>query len=149
MAGVLLSNRLWHRDCAGQQHAISGLRVFHHGSRVAVAARKYVAGSHHQNRSPSEDGIRDLAFFINRAGSASVHARGKDVTLLHGDAVLMSSAEVTTLKRLTSGSSTSLRLSRSILSALVPDLEDSLMIRIPEHDYAIRMLDGYLSRLQG
>ena len=69
--------------------------------------------------------------------------------LLHGDAVLMSSAEVTTLKRLTPGSSTSLRLSRSILASLVPNLEDTLMTRIPEHDYAIRMLDGYLSRLQG
>jgi hypothetical protein len=119
---------------------IPGLQLLHGNMSPAVVTR---TAAH------LEDGISDLAFFINRTGSASVHARGRDVTLLHGDAVLMSSAEVTTLKRLTSGSSTSLRLSRSILSSLVPNLEDTLMIRIPEHDYTIRMLDGYLSRLQG
>jgi AraC-like DNA-binding protein len=119
---------------------IPGLQLLHGNMSPAVLTR---TAAH------LEDGITDLAFFINRSGSASVHARGRDVTLLHGDAVLMSSAEATTLKRLTAGSSTSLRLSRSILASLVPSLEDTLMTRIPEHDYAIRMLDGYLSRLQG
>ena len=119
---------------------IPGLQLLHGNMSPAVLTR---TAAH------LEDGITDFAFFINRSGSASVHARGRDVTLLHGDAVLMSSAEATTLKRLTAGSSTSLRLSRSILASLVPSLEDTLMTRIPEHDYAIRMLDGYLSRLQG
>lgn len=119
---------------------IPGLRLLHGNMSPAVVTR---TAAHLQ------DGVTDLAFFINRTGSASVHARGRDVTLLHGDAVLTNSAEVITVKRLTSGSSTWLRLSRSILSSLVPDIEDTLMTRIPEHDYAIKMLDGYLSRLQG
>jgi AraC-like DNA-binding protein len=118
---------------------IPGLQLMHGNMSAAVITR---TAAH------VEDGISDLALFINRSGTASVHARGRDVTLQRGDAVLMSSADVTTLRRLTSGSSTSLRLSRSILSSLVPNLEDTLMSRIPEHDHAIRMLDGYLSRLQ-
>jgi hypothetical protein len=93
------------------------------------------------------DGNSDLAFLMNRAGSATVQGRGRDLTLQEGDAVLMSSAEIATFNRFTSGASTALRLSRSMVSSLVPNLEDAVMFRIPEHNNALRMLAGYLHSL--
>jgi AraC-like DNA-binding protein len=94
------------------------------------------------------DGNSDLALIINRGGSATVHGRGRELTLQEGDAVLMSSAEVATFNRLTSGASTVLRLSHSMVSSLVPNLEDAVMCRIPVHNTALRMLGGYLHSLQ-
>jgi hypothetical protein len=49
---------------------IPGLQLLHGNMSPAVLTR---TAAH------LEDGITDLAFFINRSGSASVHARGRDV----------------------------------------------------------------------
>lgn len=94
------------------------------------------------------DGNSDLAFVVNRTGSTVVSARGRDLVLREGDAVLLSSDEVTTFDRNDCGSSCSLRLSRSILSSLVAHVEDAVMVRIPEHHEALRMLAGYVMTLQ-
>jgi AraC-like DNA-binding protein len=94
------------------------------------------------------DGNTDLALIVNRAGRATVQGRGRELTLQEGDAVLMSGAEVATFTRSTPGASTSLRLSYPMVASMVPNLEDAVMSRIPEHNHALRVLTGYLNSVQ-
>jgi AraC-like DNA-binding protein len=93
------------------------------------------------------DGNSDLALVINRTGTATACARGRELSLGAGDAILMSSSEVTKYSRCDRGSSWTLCLSRSVLSSLVVNVEDTIMRCIPQHTEALKMLTGYLKTL--
>jgi hypothetical protein len=64
------------------------------------------------------DGNDDLVIVINRAGAFAASARGREVTLCEGDAVLMSSSDIAALERSSFGGSLSLRIPRSLLSSI-------------------------------
>jgi AraC-like DNA-binding protein len=93
------------------------------------------------------DGTSDLAFTINQAGTATASARGRQLALSAGDAVLMSSSEVTKFSRCDKGSSWTLRLSRSVLSSLVVNGEDTVMRCIPQRTESLQMLVEYTRTL--
>jgi AraC-like DNA-binding protein len=93
------------------------------------------------------DGNSDFALVINQAGVATVSARGRELTLHDGDAVLMSSSEVTKFCRCREGSSWTLRLSRSVLSSLVVNVEDTVMCCVSQQTDALRMLVEYIKTL--
>lgn len=93
------------------------------------------------------DGNGDLIFMINQSGSVTANARGRDVILRDGDAVLMSTAEVKTFDRHTHGGSLSFRIPRSILSAIVADVDDVVMQLIPHHTDVLKLLAGYAAPL--
>jgi AraC-like DNA-binding protein len=93
------------------------------------------------------DGNSDFALVINRAGRIAAAARGREVVLDRGDAVLVNSAEVTRFDRSTRGGSLSMRIPHSVLSSLVADIDDVVMRHIPRTTDALRLLTGYTAPL--
>ena len=89
------------------------------------------------------DGNNDVALVINRAGRISAVARGREVALREGDAVLVSSGEMSTFDRSTRGGSFSIRIPHSVLSPLVVDLDDAVMRPIPRRASALKLLASY------
>src|SRR5439155_17576108 len=84
---------------------------------------------------------------VNQSGSANAHARGRDVTLRQGDALLMSTGEVKVFDRHVHGGSLSFRISRSVLSSIVADIDDVVMQLIPQNTEALKLLAGYAAPL--
>jgi AraC-like DNA-binding protein len=93
------------------------------------------------------DGNDDFALVINRAGRIAAAARGREVVLDRGDAVLVNSAEITAFDRSTRGGSLSMRIPHSVLSPLVADIDNVVMRRIPRTTDALRLLTSYTAPL--
>lgn len=93
------------------------------------------------------DGNDDLALVINRAGIFAACARGREVTLREGDAVLMSSSDIAVSYRFSLGGSLSLRMPRAMLSSLIVDIDNAVMQLIPRHTAALELLTGHASAL--
>jgi AraC-like DNA-binding protein len=89
------------------------------------------------------DGNDDVQLVINRAGRISAIARGREVALREGDAVLVNSGELSVFDRATSGGSFSIRIPHSVLAPLVIDLDDAVMRLIPRRASALRLLASY------
>lgn len=95
------------------------------------------------------DGNDDLVLTVNQSGAVTVSARGRELTLGKGEAVLMDGGEVTAFHRHSAGCSLSLCIPRQVLSALVADLDDVVMRQIPAETDALRFLTGYLGSVLG
>ena len=93
------------------------------------------------------DGNDNVAFIINRSGAISASASGQDVALREGDAVLMSSTEVSVFNRHSHGSSLSILIPRPALSSMVDDLDDLHMQRIPRDTGILNLLTAYAAPL--
>ena len=93
------------------------------------------------------DGNGDLIFLINQSGLVAARARGRDVMLREGDAILMSASEVKVFDRPSHGGSLSFRIPRSVLSLLVADVDDAVMQLIPQNTEVLKLLAGYASPL--
>ena len=89
------------------------------------------------------DGNDDAQLVINRAGRISAIARGREVALREGDAVLVNSGELSVFDRATAGGSFSIRIPHSVLAPLVVDLDDAVMRLIPRRASALRLLASY------
>ena len=93
------------------------------------------------------DGNDNVAFIINHSGDIKASARGKEVALSAGDAILMSSAEVGIYERRSSGGSLSFLIPRTVFSSTVAGLDDALMQRIPQNTALLKLLTSYASAL--
>ena len=93
------------------------------------------------------DGNNDLALVINRWGTIAATARGRQVTLRAGDALLMNSSDVIAFDRSDVGSSLSIRMPHSALSSLVAQADDGVMRLIPRATDALRLLTHYAEPL--
>ena len=93
------------------------------------------------------DGNGDLIFIINQSGTATAFARGREVALREGDALLMSTSEVKIFDRHSCGGSLSFRIPRSILSLIATDVDDVVMQLIPRHAEVLKLLAGYAAPL--
>jgi AraC-like DNA-binding protein len=89
------------------------------------------------------DGNDDLVLIINQTGAINASGCGRDVALKEGDAVLMSSSEVSVFNRHSAGGSLSLRMPRSVLSSIVVNVEDAVMQHIPQNAGALKLLANY------
>jgi hypothetical protein len=125
-------------DAALLSRALPGLQVVSEAMSPARVAR---------TRDLVADGDDDLAIVINQAGAFAASARGREVALREGDAVLMSSSDIAALHRSSFGGSLSLRIPRSLLSPLVADIDDAIMHLIPRHTAALELLTSYASAL--
>jgi AraC-like DNA-binding protein len=93
------------------------------------------------------DGNGDLIFMINQSGLVAAQARGRDVVLREGDAILMSASEVKVFDRPSHGGSLSFRIPRAILSSLIGDVDDAVMRLIPQNTEVLKLLAGYAAPL--
>ncbi|HET9717389.1 MAG TPA: AraC family transcriptional regulator [Pseudolabrys sp.] len=93
------------------------------------------------------DGNDDLALIINVSGLVSISARGEQVALSRGDAVLMSSTEPMISQRHLRGSSLSLVIPRSLLESIVVDVASRIMNRIPRDTGELKLLCAYASTI--
>jgi AraC-like DNA-binding protein len=93
------------------------------------------------------DGNGDLVFIINQTGKTIVSARGRDVALREGDAVLMSASEVKIFDRHSYGGALSFRIPRSILAPMVTYVDDVVMQVVPHNTDALKLLAGYAAPL--
>jgi AraC-like DNA-binding protein len=100
-----------------------------------------------RNREFLADGNGDLIFIINQSGLATVHARGRDVVMREGDAVLMNTSEVKVFDRHSHGGSLSFRIPRSVLASVVADVDDVVMHLIPQSTEVLKLLAGYAAPL--
>ena len=89
------------------------------------------------------DGTDDLALIVNLKGAATTTARGREVALREGDAVLKSSSEMTVFDRSSPGGSISIRIPHSVLSSLVVDVDDAIMRLIPRGTAGLDLLTSY------
>jgi hypothetical protein len=125
-------------DAALLARTLPGLQVVSEAMSPACVAR---------TRDLIADGDDDLAIVINRAGALVASARGREVALCEGDAVLMSSSDIAALHRSSFGGSISLRIPRSLLSLLVADIDGAIMHLIPRHTAGLELLTSYASAL--
>jgi AraC-like DNA-binding protein len=100
-----------------------------------------------RTREYAADGNGDLIFIINQTGKATASARGRDIVLNEGDAVLMSASEAKIFDRPSYGGSLSFRIPRSILSTMVTYVDDVVMQVIPQDTDALKLLAGYAAPL--
>jgi AraC-like DNA-binding protein len=89
----------------------------------------------------------DLIFIINQSGTATAHARGRDVVLREGDALLMNTSEVKVFDRHSHGGSLSFRIPRATLVSIVADIDDAVMQLIPQETEVLKLLAGYAAPL--
>src|SRR6476661_7656536 len=125
-------------ECAVLTRALPGVQVMSTAmspSRI-LRTREFLA-----------DGNGDLIFIINQTGMVSANARGREVVLRAGDGLLMSTGETKIFDRPTHGGSLSFRIPRSILSSIVPDVDDVVMQLIPQQTDALKLLAGYAAPL--
>jgi AraC-like DNA-binding protein len=91
---------------------------------------------------PSSD---DLFLCMILSGTSVASRRAREVTLTDGDAVLMTGTDAAwSFTSPASVNVAGLRLPRSALAPLVPDLDDAVMRRIPRHAGGLRLLRKYL-----
>jgi AraC-like DNA-binding protein len=94
----------------------------------------------------AEDGNDDFILRINTSGAVTVSAAGRELD--HGfGAVLTNAAEASVLDRPTFGGSTVVRTPRSVLSALVVDIDDVVMRPITGHMNSLKLLIDYANAL--
>jgi AraC-like DNA-binding protein len=93
------------------------------------------------------DGNDEFALIINRTGEATVSARGRELSLASGDAVLLSCDEIATFHRACLGEAISLRVPRQILSSLVSDIDNGVMRPIQRRSGVLRLLTSYAAAL--
>ncbi len=93
------------------------------------------------------DGNGDLVLIINQTGKATACARGREVVLHEGDALLMSASEVMNFERHCYGGALSFRIPRAILASMVGYVDDALMQLIPHNTDALKLLAGYAAPL--
>jgi AraC-like DNA-binding protein len=121
-----------------EAHAISrilpGLHLLQSAFSTARVAR---------TRGFIADGNDEFALIINRTGAAMVSARGREMPLANGDAVLLSCDETATFHRACLGDAISLRVPRQLLSSLVNDIDNGVMRPIQWDSEALKLLTNY------
>ncbi len=125
-------------ECAVLTRALPGVQIMSTAmspSRI-LRTREFLA-----------DGNGDLIFIINQTGTVNAVSRGREVVLREGEGLLMSTGEMKTFDRPTYGGSLSFRIPRSILSAIVADIDDVVMQLIPQRTDALKLLAGYAAPL--
>jgi AraC-like DNA-binding protein len=125
--------------CDVTLRAIPGLSLFSgQTSSVHYRAPPSLAAS-------NDDSIGIMKMVRNTA--VAVHM-GRESTLTTGDATLLSCTDPLLFSVPTGGYSSAVRLSRPMLQALVPGLNDAYNRVIPEQNGALKLLFGYLKVLQ-
>jgi AraC-like DNA-binding protein len=90
------------------------------------------------------DGNDDVVFVAPPSAAAMVSHRGRELSPIAGDAVLLSTADVMRIDLASGSQGPMVRLSRRRLAPLVPGLEDAFMRPVPRDTEALQLLTRYL-----
>lgn len=112
---------------------------------LQVLSAKMSAVRVSRTREFAGDGNDDLVLIINKAGAIEATGHGREVSLGEGDAVLMSSSDVSMFDRHKAGRSLSFRVPRTVLTSTVIDVDNSVMQHIPHNAGALKLLANYTS----
>ena len=104
-----------------------------------------VQGVRHEHaRRDSGDGDDDFSFHLNPSGLSLVTGRRGETTLRDGDAMLLSYSVARTISRPDLVDHRVIRLPRSALRSLVPDIDDAVLRRIPRGTGMLALLGNYV-----
>jgi len=104
-----------------------------------------VQGVRHEHaRRDSGDGEDHLSFHLNVGGTSRVDAAQRETMLRSGDAMLLSYGVSRTISREAPVDHRVIRLPRSALSPLVPNIDAAVLLRIPSGTGMLGLLKGYV-----
>jgi AraC-like DNA-binding protein len=130
-----------------QGHAVAA-RLTSHALRDAQLVIGGLLGARIiRTRQLVADGDDSLGLMVNRSGVVGVSARGRNVRLHPGDAVLTSAEDVTTFERYSLGYCVSLRVPRRVLAPLIVDIDDVVMRHLPAQTTGLRLFIDYATAL--
>jgi AraC-like DNA-binding protein len=121
-------------ECAVAVRALPDVKLI--ASKMSAVRIKRIEAS-----SASE--CEDFVFLLNQNSAAAVAARGREVTLDVGDAVLMNTAEVKTFDRRAYGGALALRVPRAVLTSVVSHVDDVIMHPVSRQVGILKLLGGY------
>ena len=116
---------------------------------LAMMAGEGSGGHVSRTRSHIADGRDDFVLQIALAGAGETSQLGCQISAAPGEAVLMSSQEVSTTYMPSTTRYVTIAIPRQALAHRLPDPEASLMRLIPAGNEALRLLMGYLTLLNG
>jgi AraC-like DNA-binding protein len=116
---------------------------------LAMMAGEGSGGSISRTRAHVADGRDDFVLQIALAGAGETSQFGCQVSAAPGEAVLMSSQDVSTTYMPGTARYMTIAIPRQALADRLPDPEASLMRLIPAGNEALRLLMGYLTLLNG
>ncbi len=125
-------------ECAVALRALPGVQIM----TTAMSPARII-----RRRELITDGNEDLIFIINQTGTATAFARGREVVVREGDALLMSTSEVKVFERHSHGGSLSFRIPQSAVSSAVTNVHDVIMELIPHDTEILKLLAGYAAPL--
>ncbi len=125
-------------ECAVAFRALPGVQIM----STAMSPARIIRG-----REFIGDGNDELIFIINQTGTATAFARGREVVVREGDALLMSTSEVKVFDRHSHGGSLSFRFPRPAVSSVVTNVHDAIMQLIPRDAEILKLLAGYAAPL--
>ncbi|MGB6351956.1 MAG: AraC family transcriptional regulator [Pseudolabrys sp.] len=125
-------------ECAVAFRALPGVQIMSTAMTPAriIRRREFIG-----------DGDEDLIFIINQTGTATAFARGREVVVREGDALLMSTSEVKVFERHSHGGSLSFRIQQSAVSSVVTNIHDIIMQLIPHDTDILKLLASYAAPL--
>lgn len=106
-----------------------------------------VQGVRHEHTSSAESDDDFFSFHINISGLSIVRGRGREIELRDGDAMLFDHSVSRTIARPGLVDHRIVRLPRSSLMPLVPNIEDALVRPIPRGTGALNLLAGSIATL--
>jgi AraC-like DNA-binding protein len=104
-----------------------------------------VKGIRHEHM--GDDSNDDFSFHMNLSGHSIVAARGGEVSLRDGDAMLLSYSASRTITRRGLVYHRIVRLPRATLTPLVPHIDDAVLRAIPRATGALSLLSNYVGTL--
>jgi AraC-like DNA-binding protein len=93
------------------------------------------------------DGDDSLALVVNRSGAVRISARGRELLLGPGEAVLTSAEDVAVFERRLAGDCFSLLVPRRVLAPMIMDVDDAVMRIISDRQAETRVLVDYATSL--
>ena len=93
------------------------------------------------------DGDDSLALICNRSGTIGITARGRELLIGPGEAVLASAEDALTLERLMTGDCVSLRVPRRVLVPMIMDVDEAVMQVVRDRETEMRVLVDYATLL--
>jgi AraC-like DNA-binding protein len=111
------------------------------GLRILTAT---YAGVRHENLPDRSRGGDDLCLCMILTGTSLVSQRAREKVLADGDAVLMTAEAAWSFTSPSAVDVAGLRVPRSALAPLVPNLDDAVMRRIPAATAGLRLLRKYI-----